>query len=208
MTTVALFIEFIPYKLKDALDKKILNNTLKVRVALEVAFGMSHIHNKGMMHRDLKIENIMLNYAFEAKIIDFDLVGFMNKEDLSESLTKGIGTFAYMSPEMTNEEEYDNKTDVYSYGIVLFAIFTGHLPKQSLKDKMTNSKPIRFPHSSPSMSKYCIELIKKCTEFEPSKRPSFNEIISDMKNHSFALANQIDDKIIYQRYEMLNSQYP
>ena len=207
MTTVALFIEFLPYKLKDALDKKMLNNTLKVRVALEVAFGMSYIHSKGMMHRDLKIENIMLNYAFEAKIIDFDLVGFIKKKEDEESATKGVGTFAYMSPEMANEEDYDNKTDVYSYGIVLFVVFAGHLPKQNLKDKMTNSKPIRFPHSSPSISKYCIELIKKCTEFESSKRPSFNEIIMDMKNHSFGLAEQIDDKIIYQRYENLISNY-
>lgn len=86
ITTVALFIEFLPYKLKDALDKKILNNTLKVHVAFAVVIGMSYIYNKGMMHRNLKIENIMLNYAFDAKIIDFDLVGLnkMNYESVNK----------------------------------------------------------------------------------------------------------------------------
>ena len=204
-TTVALFTEFLPYKLKDSLEKGIINNTLKVRVAVEVAFGMNCIHERGMMHRDLKIENVMLNYAYEAKIIDFDLVHFAAvEEEISRSLTKGIGTFSYMSPEMSNEEEYNNKTDVYSYGIFLFFMFTGHLPKQTLKEKMTNEKPIRFPHSSASISKYCIQLIKNCIEFDPSKRPSFAEIINDMKNHSFALADEIDTNIINERYQLLD----
>ena len=203
MTTVALFMEFIPYKMKDTLEKGILNNTLKVRAAIDVAFGMSYIHQKGMMHRDLKLENIMLDYAYDAKIIDFDLVGFMNNDELKESLTKGIGTFAYVSPEMANEENYNNKTDVYSYGVVLFAIFTGHLPKQSLKDKL-NKKPVRFPHSSSSISKYCIELIKKCIDYDINKRPSFDEIIDDMRQHSFRLADEIDFNIINQRYLTLD----
>lgn len=200
ITTVALFMEFVPYKIKDCLEREIINNTLKVRISVEVAFGMSHIHSKGMLHRDLKLENVMLSYAYEAKIIDFDLVGEMT----NESQTKGIGTFAYMSPEMANEEKYDNKTDVYSYGILLFAIFTGHLPKQSLRDKM-DKKQIRFPHSSASMTKYCIDLIKRCTDSEACNRPSFDEIIDDLKNHQFGLAEEIDTKIINDRYEMLDN---
>lgn len=204
-TTIALFIEYLPYKLKEVLEKNMLNNTLKVRVAVEIAFGMSHIHSHNMMHRDLKIENIMLNYAYEAKIIDFDLVHISEEiKDMNQSLTKGIGTLAYMSPEMSNEEEYDNKTDVYSYGIVLYGIFAGRLPKQNLKDKMTNKNPIRFPHSSSSMTKYCIQLIKKCIEFNPKDRPTFDEIIEDMKNNSFCLAEEIDVNIINERYSKLN----
>ena len=196
-------MEFVPYKIQECLEKGIINNTLKVRISIEVAFGMAHIHNLGMMHRDLKLENIMLNYAYEAKIIDFDLVGFSKEELMNGSLTKGIGTFAYMSPEMANEEKYDNKVDVYSYGIVLFAIFAGHLPKQSLNDKMSK-KPIRFPHSSPSMTKYCIGLIKKCTDCDPSNRPSFDEILNDLKNHQFGLAEEIDVRIINDRFNVLD----
>lgn len=86
--------------MKDALEKGILNNTLKVCAAIEVAFVMSYIHQKGMMHQGLKLENIMLDYAYDVKIINFDLVGFINNDELKESLIKGIGTFAFMSPEM------------------------------------------------------------------------------------------------------------
>lgn len=60
--------------MKDVIDKGMMNNTLKVRIAIEVAFGMSHIHSLLMMHRDLKLENIMMNNIFESKIIDFGLV--------------------------------------------------------------------------------------------------------------------------------------
>lgn len=123
-TTVALFKELLPYNVKDV-SKKGLNNTLKVRIAIETAFGMSHIHSLGMIHRDLKLENIMLNSIFDSKIIDFGLVHAEDFSETGSSLTRGIGTLAYMSPEMLNEETYDNKTDVYSYGIVLFSLFTG-----------------------------------------------------------------------------------
>ena len=97
--------------------------------------------------------------------------------------TAGVGTLAYMSPEMLNEEAYDAKTDVYSYGVVLFALFTGDVPKQKLRDRM-NNVPIAFPAASPSMSAYCIDLIKRCTSFDASQRPTFDEIADDMAAHS------------------------
>ncbi|KAK8887744.1 hypothetical protein M9Y10_038798 [Tritrichomonas musculus] len=104
-----------------------LTSTLKAKVAVEVAFAMLHLHTLGMMHRDLKIESIMMNSVSEAKVIDFDLV-HVNEQfasSFNDTLAKGVGTLAYMSPEMQNEDEYDNKTDVYSYGVVLYVLFTG-----------------------------------------------------------------------------------
>lgn len=200
-TTVALFLEYLPYKLKDYLKSDIMNNTLKMKIAIEVAFGMLRVHNVGMIHRDLKIENIMLNYIFEAKIIDFDLV-HVRDEDQENSLTKGIGTLEYMSPEMLNKKNYDNKTDIYSYGVVLFTLFTGKLPKQSMTDKM-NKKPIEFPHRS-SLTPEGVELISKCTSFEASDRPSFSEIIKFIEEKSFKLLKEIDYDIIKSRFQSLN----
>lgn len=90
-----------------------LTNTMKTEIALEVAFGMSHLHKLGMIHRDLRIDNIMLNSGFEAKIIGLIHHG------IAEMLTRDIGTLTYMSLEMQNEDTYDNKTDVYSNGVII-----------------------------------------------------------------------------------------
>ena len=200
-TTVALFLEYLPFKLKDVLKSDIMNDTLRVKICIEVAFGMKRLHQSGMIHRDLKIDNIMLNWILEAKIIDFDLVHIDDKDE--GSLTKGVGTLDYMSPEMLNKGKYDNKTDVYSYGIVVFVLLTGRLPKQNLTDKM-NKKPIKFPRHSSSLTAEGIELINKCTAFEPKDRPSFSEILEMIENKKFKLAKEVDRDIVLSRYQELN----
>ena len=200
-TTIALFLEYLPFKLKEVLKSDIMNDTLRVKICIEVAFGMKHLHQSGMIHRDLKIDNIMLNWILEAKIIDFDLVHIDDKDE--GSLTKGVGTLDYMSPEMLNKGKYDNKTDVYSYGIVVFVLLTGRLPKQNLTDKM-NKKPIKFPRHSSSLTAEGIELINKCTAFEPKDRPSFSEILEMIENKKFKLAKEVDRDIVLSRYQELN----
>ncbi|KAK8884757.1 hypothetical protein M9Y10_043877 [Tritrichomonas musculus] len=196
MTTIAIFLEYLEYSLKECLEKKILNDTFKAKIVVEVAHGMNYIHKLKMIHRDLKIENIMLNPVYEAKIIDF---GLARVEEISQdSLTKGVGTFHYMSPEMANQEDYDIKTDVYSFGICIYYIFTGKLPDQSLRDKL-NGKPIPLPKSSTTISPFCIELISKCTSPRPDDRPAFIDIIEDMKRHSFMLSSNVDSEIVSHR---------
>ena len=200
-TTVSLFYEFLPYNVEEVMRKGMLNNTLKVRIAVEVAIGMSHIHSLGIIHRNLNLSNIMMNHFFESKII-----GLIHSNDFStevgNQLKKGITTVAYMSPELVNEEEYDNKTDVYSFGILLYHLFTGSLPNQALRDKL-NYVPIKYPQQSDNISNCCISIIKSCTSSQPSNRPSFEKIIEYFLSNSFALAPEIDVKAITQRYNEL-----
>lgn len=122
-STVSIFLKFHPMNLRECLERNILNNTLKAKLAVEIGFGMLHIHDSGMIHRDLKLENVTVNYIFEAQLIDFGLPHVEELKNTMSSMTKGIGTPAYMSPEMSNDEEYDNKTDVYSFGVLLFVLF-------------------------------------------------------------------------------------
>lgn len=193
-TTVAIFFEYLPFSLKNVIDKSMMSNTLKVRIAIEIAFGMSYIHSHGLIHRDLSLDNIMLNSVFNSKIIDFGDVYLPGFTDSDESLEKDVNKRAYMSPEILNDEKYDNKTDVFSYGILLFVLFTGELPKV----------PLKFPIESPMITEYCIDLIKRCILTEASERPTFDEIIDDMANNSFLLAAEIDTKAVICRYRELN----
>ena len=206
MTTIALFLEFEDYSIQDYLKK--MNNTLKTKIVVEIVHAMNFIHKNGLIHRDLKIDNIRLNCIFEAKIIDFGLVRI--HEILSdkysfvdESMTKGVGTISYMSPEMLNKEKYDYKTDVYSFGVVLYFIFIGDLPDQSLKDKMVGNK-ITMPQPSDSISKSCIEIISKCLSYSPSDRPSFDDILRMIRENSYSLASFVDSNIVSRRDKELD----
>lgn len=78
---------------------------------------------------------------------------------------------------------------------MIYALFTGSFPNQSMKDKMLK-KEIGLPRPSASISQACIDIIKKCTKYLPDERPSFEEIISEMKSVSFKLACKVDPKIV------------
>lgn len=95
--------------MKEVASKNLLSSMQKVRIAVEVAFGMSHFHSRCM-----KLANIMMNSVFDFKIIDFGFVHVSEMTVTGSSLTNGIKTLVCMSPEMVKEEEYDNKMDVYS----------------------------------------------------------------------------------------------
>ena len=207
MTTIALYLEYLEYSLKEVLNMKI-NNTMKTKIVVDIVHAMNYLHKNGIMHRDLKIENIMLNSVFETKLVDFGLAkiseyiidGF---SFVGDSLTKGIGTLAYMSPEMINEEDYDNKTDVYSFGVVLYYMFIGSLPNLSFKDKL-NKKNVALPSPSPSISSLCLDLIAKCLDPNPSDRPSFEEILIEMRKKSYELADDVNPLIISKRDKELD----
>lgn len=146
----------------------------------------------------------MLNSIYETKLVDFGLVeikesmlnGYLFVEDL---LTKGVGTFTYMSPKMLNEEEYNNKTDVYSFGVVLYFMFFGSIPKQTLKDKTTGKQIIIPFKPSESVSQFCIDLITSCLSPVPSDRPSFEKILVDIRKNGFELASDVYPSILSQR---------
>lgn len=83
--------------------------------------------------------------------------------------------------------------------MILFKLFSGNI---SIKDKMNKVEPI-FPHPSQMITECCIELIKMCMQYDPSKRPTFVEFLYFMKQHSFALSEDFDIKMISQRYQTL-----
>ena len=100
---------------------------MKVKIVIEIASGMSHIHKLGVIHRDLNINNIKLNRSFEAKIINFGQVQLHNSllNETTIEMTKNIGDSVFMSPEIKNDDkEYDYKTNVYSFRVILFKMFS------------------------------------------------------------------------------------
>ena len=106
----------------------------------QVAAGLDHAHSKGIVHRDVKPDNIVISSNDEnATLVDFGIA--LTADDLNALTKEGyvIGTKGYMSPEQANGEELDGRTDLYSLGITLYETLSGHLPHpggyQSLAEK-------------------------------------------------------------------------
>ena len=117
------------------LDRLIRNGPLEPQQAAslghEIASGLAEAHSKGIIHRDLKVENVIVTPQGHAKILDFGLARPLLKDDLDASLTgKGqlVGTSRTMSPEYVSGEDIDHRSDLFSLGVLLYEAVTSHSP--------------------------------------------------------------------------------
>jgi TolB-like protein/Tfp pilus assembly protein PilF len=94
---------------------------------MQVAEGLQEAHKKGIVHRDIKSGNIMVTDKGQAKIMDFGLARTADRTLLTKEGST-MGTVAYMSPEQTQGEKVDQRTDIWSLGVVLYEMLTGKLP--------------------------------------------------------------------------------
>lgn len=111
--------------------KKLLNCQEAIEIALQVCVALEYAHSMGLVHRDLKPENIVLSSTGEpptVKLLDFGLCKESAGQSAQESLTKTgflVGTALYMSPEQCLGRQVDYRSDIYSFGCVLFEMITG-----------------------------------------------------------------------------------
>jgi len=93
----------------------------------QVAAGLGEAHHKGIIHRDIKSANIMITAKGQAKVMDFGLAKLRGGSSLTKSQTT-LGTVAYMSPEQARGGDLDQRTDIWSLGVVLYELLAGKLP--------------------------------------------------------------------------------
>jgi serine/threonine-protein kinase len=99
-------------------------------VALQVAEGLQAIHEAGIVHRDLKAGNVMVDGTGSVRLMDFGIAKRLQPDEASgiTATAQMVGTPEYMSPEQVRSEKLDARSDVYSLGILIFELFTGELP--------------------------------------------------------------------------------
>jgi len=113
--------------LKKLLEEKTFSIKEVVDIVIQVCEGLVVAHEKGVVHRDIKSDNIMLTSRGQVKIMDFGLAKLRGVSRLTKTGTT-LGTMQYMSPEQVQGLEVDQRSDIFSFGVVLYEMITGQLP--------------------------------------------------------------------------------
>ncbi|KAM0903367.1 hypothetical protein ACQ4PT_018620 [Festuca glaucescens] len=114
---------------------------IRLRIALGAAKGLAYIHedcHPKIIHRDIKSSNILLDFKFEAKVADFGLAKFTSENNTHVS-TRVMGTFGYLAPEYASSGKLTEKSDVFSFGVMLLELITGRRPVDSNQTYMDDS---------------------------------------------------------------------
>jgi eukaryotic-like serine/threonine-protein kinase len=161
-------------------------------IALQIAEGLQEAHDKGIVHRDVKPANIMLTPTNKVKILDFGLAENHGLSVLTadgSTVTAGgaapAGTCAYMSPEQILGRRLDSRTDIFSFGVVLYQMITGKLPFQGaaaieLFDRIRNENPPPVSEQRPGFSAFD-RVVSRCLEKSREARyQSLRELVQDL----------------------------
>ena len=143
-----------------------------------------YLHSKHVLHRDVKLDNLLVDAQWNCKVTDFGTS--VIRPTVSRSMTC-IGTPTYMAPEVLQKDKYSEKADIYSFGIVLYEMFSGHRayslePYKSMNVAVLNSKILSGVR--PALDDLPVQLqqlVSDCWNQSPKRRPEWPEIIARLQ---------------------------
>ncbi len=178
--------------LKAKMERGPLEKQEALEMAVQVAEGLEEAHKKGIIHRDIKSANIMITEKGQAKVMDFGLAKIKGSTILTREGTT-LGTVAYMSPEQARGEEVDQRTDIWSLGVVLYEMLSGELPfkgdrEASILYSVVHEEPRPLKTIKPDIPTELQRIINRALKKKPESRySSAAEMINDLKKYQDVL---------------------
>lgn len=190
--TLYIVMEFIEgISLKDMIKRDgRLDPKRALRIGRQACEVLATAHDQSVVHRDVKPDNLMVieapNGRVSIKMLDFGIAKILDEESTVAALTQtGVtfGTPEYMSPEQASGREVDERSDIYSLGLVIYCMLVGHPPfrgknKLALLQRHIRETPPRLDHSCPApLPTPLVKLVESTLEKDPAKRPQSMEAL-------------------------------
>ena len=187
-----LILEYVP---GESLVARIANGPLPLQqalsISLQIAEAVSAAHENGVIHRDLKPGNIKFTPDKRVKVLDFGLAKTIGHEDISNQTTatdpgRIMGTPAYMSPEQIRGRSADHRTDIWSFGCILYEMLTSHRPFEAETVSDTIARTLEREPDWGALTQHTPEniqvLIQRCLEKDPQARlQQIGEAVSEIR---------------------------
>ncbi|MCK4903171.1 MAG: protein kinase [Candidatus Marinimicrobia bacterium] len=171
--------------LKNKIEREVLSFKDIMHIAIATLNGIRAAHDNNIIHRDIKTENIMITETGTVKVMDFGLAKNLDRENVTK-ISRTLGTIAYMSPEQIEGSRVDQRSDIYSFGIVLYEMVTGRLPFVGEHEAATlysivNELPPDIATLNPDANPNLIAIIEKAIEKTPDNRyQKVTELLDDL----------------------------
>jgi adenylate cyclase len=167
---------------------RIINNEQRLSIGRQIATALRHIHSAGILHRDIKPANVFLEPSGRVKLMDFGIARSFGTE-VRTSMTFG-GTLEYMAPEQINGEPATPRTDIYSFGILLYHLFAGQTPfpaatiGELLEKIQKQPVPVQVLRQSKAPV-HAVRFIRSATSKDPARRPpDFDTVLKILRGAS------------------------
>jgi serine/threonine protein kinase/Flp pilus assembly protein TadD len=178
--------------LRQVIQKETLSIRKVLDIAVQICEGLAIAHEKGIVHRDIKSDNIMLTPRGQVKIMDFGLAKLKGATKLTQSRST-LGTASYMSPEQAQREEVDHRSDIFSFGVVLYELLTGQLPFQgdheaAVLHAIISEEPQPVARFNNKVSAKLQDMVDKALAKEKEERyQHIDDVLADLRREKKSL---------------------
>jgi serine/threonine protein kinase len=194
---LAIVIEFAPLgSLASVMEKHSLSLIMKITMLLESAKALQFLHTNGIIHRDIKLQNILVflleqKSPVHVKLTDFGTARMISEEAMT--VTKNIGTISFMAPESLGKNpRIEKSADVYSFALLMWSVLLEQTPFSEFKWDSDVEEHVKAGHRLPFPPSHGIDaalmlLISECWAHEPHERPSMANVVQRLVNLSSSL---------------------